>query len=145
MAMLVHRACNMPDGSMIHGACCFPHLPRSRTVPAERHDQREYECRPRRRTPHVRDAAGAAPNLGAIHPGPLCPQPYRFRWLPAAPRNANVGPPNTAFRNHAFFLYVERVSLCSTERRLNEYGTDRIRIRIRTYYRLFGIASLHHC
>jgi hypothetical protein len=42
------------------------------------------------RTPHARDAAGAARNLGAIHPGPLCHQPFRSRRLPAAPRNADV-------------------------------------------------------
>jgi hypothetical protein len=36
------------------------------------------------RTTHARDAAGAASNLGAIHPGPLCLQFYRFRRLPAA-------------------------------------------------------------
>jgi hypothetical protein len=42
------------------------------------------------RTTHARDAAGAAPNLGAIHPGPLCPQAYRSPHPPAAPRNANV-------------------------------------------------------
>jgi hypothetical protein len=42
------------------------------------------------RTTHVRDAAGAARKLGAIHAGPLCLQPCYSPRLPAAPRNANV-------------------------------------------------------
>jgi hypothetical protein len=44
------------------------------------------------RTTHARDAAGAAPNLGAIYPGPCVPRGVPLPPPASSARNVPVGP-----------------------------------------------------